>query len=806
MSETGPQTRSIGIVSDGYRGRVLPRPPAGWTLSTFDARAGTADTPSLAFEDWKRTCAPALLLLDVEPEGAASWLVRIARDPTPVLLFAPAAACVEEYDRLVDLLEASGVQVQLALPISQHEPLMRLSATLHAARQRGRLTSCAVTLACGFGHEFRVALDDKRAFDALLERVMEVLAALQLGGMDISQPRVANTFSTNYYKAIELAFSDPLVPSLRCALVPGSHGDPRLRLRCSLGDAAPTMRDIAVPAGCEEVLGRACARLERGLPLEHSLGSQRTVFALACEVVDLYLYRNLVDVDAARKEQRRAGLPASGFHAGLAPAASKRSEVSYHVDLDFCLALMRPLTQTFRLLLVRVPAVHDDRERSHLCGPPLALAQLAAVARQAGVETDVIDLAPWGLRADLEPHAEVGLDALLRERVGPGHYDLIGLSIDDTRVWPLAQRLCQEVLRSRGARIVIGGRGVAPIDRHAFAASGAADYIVEGEGEVALLQLIRHLGAGESIDQVSGLWWRQWPAQRAPNPELLADFRFHPPPDYNGFALEQYPPPRTAFRVPFLSYMFIFGCQQRCAFCADDGRQKPRVRPAAQVVADLRHLRDTWGVRDFFFLNNMINPSRAYLLEFLAEMESADLGVQWSDCARPAAMGRAELQRMAAVGCLGLTWGVDSGSQRVLDLVEKHTQVSVARSLIREAYEVGIVNTVNVIVAMPHETDEDFEQTVAFLSDISPFVEAFNFQPYVFAPGSSLRNRPHTYGLRRKGQTYDELGGPTWREHSQRRQERTQRLRDFDRTRDRPATATAIQVARDPAMGGEPPG
>ena len=94
----------------------------------------------------------------------------------------------------------------------------------------------------------------------------------------------------------------------------------------------------------------------------------------------------------------------------------------------------------------------------------------------------------------------------------------------------------------------------------------------------------------------------------------------------------------------------------------------------------------------------------------------------------------------------------------------------------RLAAEQGIAPVVNLIVGFPHETEQDFLDTVAFVERTRPFVRQFCAMAFNYTAGSPLFNEPARFGLRRCGPRFDVVGGPSWQEHREIRRQRYQRL------------------------------
>ena len=177
-------------------------------------------------------------------------------------------------------------------------------------------------------------------------------------------------------------------------------------------------------------------------------------------------------------------------------------------------------------------------------------------------------------------------------------------------------------------------------------------------------------------------------------------------------------------------------------------------------------------MRDFFFLNNLVNLNARYLLEFVEAMEAAQLDIRWVDCARPRGISADMFKRLANIGCRRLTFGVDGGTDRLLAQMRKQLTIAEAEQSIRDAHAAGLSVAVNLIVGMPHETEDDFDSMCAFIDRNMQYVEGFRPMPYVYTVGSPLYNEPHEFGLLRRGATFDVEDSRSWEEHTETRDRR----------------------------------
>jgi radical SAM superfamily enzyme YgiQ (UPF0313 family) len=758
----------------------------------FSAGAGPIGTAVSGFVSQYR---PGVLFLDVPSDDMIATVRAVSGCGLPLVLAPPVAVVVEDLDVIRSIVDAAGVPAMVGHRLPFQAGLLRIAA-LCGNGYGQRVTRFELRLRAGLGR-MQDALDSVAAFDRLFGHVTDALSLLSHMGIPTAGLKISNTIDPSYWGGMRLGLDAGggleghglLVPggseSLKLVAPDmevdwrlddsGEHIEVRAGRRVSRTDLPPT----DFPGGLVEAFSDL---LGRGLPLWEGLDTLSSVLPKAIELVDEYLHENSVAVRASSPGMvRREGTTTGDAFWDAFTPTRMGQDWGLTAQPSAAAIFLKPLETAFPLLLVRVPLA-STREID-VPFPPLALARLAGMAACIGGQTVQIDLA-----CDFEPGPEVDLSridldamcARLSAESGERTFELAGFSIEDPDAWPVVEALARHV-KAKGiaTSVVVGGRGLQGIDRSRVAQCRDLDFLVQGEGELPLLRLMQFLRGLADEASVPGLWRTSWPLDRSANAILVADLSLFPTPDFAGTDLTRYASLSEVIGTPFLSYLFILGCPQRCAFCSNTSSQKARTRPVADVVNDLRVLRDRHGVRDFYFLNNMINTSVPYMRQFLTAMESADLGIRWCDCARPAALSREDVVRLARVGCVELTWGVDAATQRLADFAHKASRLDKTRVILRDASEAGIRNIVNLIVGLPSETEDDFLQTMQFVSEMDQYVASFRVMNYSFQEGSPFRESPRLFGLRRRADRYDELGGVRWAQHEQSMLRRSRMLSDL---------------------------
>jgi len=179
------------------------------------------------------------------------------------------------------------------------------------------------------------------------------------------------------------------------------------------------------------------------------------------------------------------------------------------------------------------------------------------------------------------------------------------------------------------------------------------------------------------------------------------------------------------------------GCPYSCTYCYHDFMgKKYRRRDAANIFEEVLALHYKYGIGYVHFIDDTFVGDRRNVLEFCGLMERSGLDVKWGSTGRIGLMSEELIERMAAAGCVFVTYGIESGSQAMLDVMNKRCTVEQARETLlwTKKYIPDISNT--YIVGMPGETRETAMETVRFCNELEMPPEAIFFAtPY---PGTRL--------------------------------------------------------------------
>ena len=322
-------------------------------------------------------------------------------------------------------------------------------------------------------------------------------------------------------------------------------------------------------------------------------------------------------------------------------------------------------------------------------------------------------------------------------------------------------------LKKDGATVVLGGATLSVMPRpqrllagtiptrigqktHPCRTGEMVDYLVAGEGEAALAALLRHYPAGR--EQVPGLIYAGEEGPRENPPHMVEDLGRLPRPDFQDLEPQEYHSPR-----PVLPLLTSRGCYwARCAFCTHNQTYLAyREAPLQGVVEQMAELQEIHGVRHFALVDEMIHPRRFQGLS--RALARRGLDIRYSAYAKPVAgFTRRLLEEMHRRGNRLLLWGVESGSQRVLELMDKGVRREEMEQVLRRAHQAGIWNLLFLLFGFPSETAREWDQTLELVRRLGPAVDAVSKSSFVLMPGSRIQRRPQDFGIREIRQTPDQ--------------------------------------------------
>lgn len=285
-----------------------------------------------------------------------------------------------------------------------------------------------------------------------------------------------------------------------------------------------------------------------------------------------------------------------------------------------------------------------------------------------------------------------------------------------------------------GSTIVMGG-GHATFRYEDILAEGSpVDIVVLGEAESTLLELVAHISAETSWQNIAGVAFRSNDTVTVTPPRRsLEDLDILPlPARYLDKSIGLDPELQSEFIVT------TRGCPSSCYFCSspDFWGKRVRFRSPAAIVEEILYIRQKYGLIYFSIRDDTFTADRKRVLEFCSQLQQQEVNILWNCQSRVTAIDEELVIAMKRAGCECIQLGIESGSPRILQQLGKKiapTQIERACALIRE---IGINLSVYLISDIPGETNDDIHQTLELVRHIHP--DDGYVSPLAYYPGTQL--------------------------------------------------------------------
>lgn len=350
--------------------------------------------------------------------------------------------------------------------------------------------------------------------------------------------------------------------------------------------------------------------------------------------------------------------------------------------------------------------------------PPYGMARMSAISKAMGFETRCWDInimtkweagCPeyWTAYEDwkwTDPHYSQNIHHRIEatmlkyiEQIVAYNPTVIGMSswyTNDTCTMWMARQLRQRI---PGVRIVIGGPNATQLK---ITDTSVADHVVSGEGELWWVKILEHYE--NPIDTI--------PHICVQTKDQRVDLDSMPPADYSDFDI-------TLYDSGGISCEFSRGCIASCVYCNETVFWKFRARQSSAVIEEIELAYHNKGIRAVWFIDSLLNGNLRELRNFAEELIARRIQVGWTGYSRiDGKMDKEFWQLLKNSGATGFAFGVESGSQKVLNLMKKNCRVEHIEQNFRDLYHIDMMNNFATwFTGFPGEELTDVAQTLTMM-------------------------------------------------------------------------------------------
>ncbi|PKN29545.1 MAG: hypothetical protein CVU64_07630 [Deltaproteobacteria bacterium HGW-Deltaproteobacteria-21] len=365
-----------------------------------------------------------------------------------------------------------------------------------------------------------------------------------------------------------------------------------------------------------------------------------------------------------------------------------------------------------KVLLVNPPYGAEERYGKDLgrFGPlnePLGLAYIASNLEKAGHRVSILDAPALGIGSGDIP-----------ELIQGDGYQIVGV----TMLTPMYARSVEVVRTIRDAFpemvIVVGGAHPTILPKETLLRNPEIDFAVLGEGEGVMLNLVNALENEESTAEIPGLAYRTGDEIRVnPVPMSVTDLDDLPMPARHLLPMNAYHMTRSRTKSNHAYTVSVArGCPFDCAFCCRIFGRKVRHHSVDRILEEIRILIERYGAKEINLEADTLTLNKPFLNSLCEELIRSGISkrIAWTCESRVDTVNAELLRRMKQAGCWQISYGVETGTQRLLDLIQKGITLERIERTFALTKQIGITIRAFYMLGLPTETREESLRTITF--------------------------------------------------------------------------------------------
>jgi len=356
----------------------------------------------------------------------------------------------------------------------------------------------------------------------------------------------------------------------------------------------------------------------------------------------------------------------------------------------------------------------------------MGLALIAAVLEKEGHQVTVVDANVLGLQPEEIVYRVT--DA-----------DVVGLTAMTPTVNTAASIAHYIKQANSNSTVILGGAHAILLPEETLATIPEVDVIVRGEGEETIIDLLRALEHKQPLSKIQGISYRQDGKVISTDARsAIVDLDSLPFLAYHLLPMRGYRPhPPHGRALPFAAIITSRGCPYRCSYCS-----KPvfgdnyRGQSSKRVVDEIAYHKRKFGIKEFAFYDDVftLDKQRAYAIA--DEIIERGLKIDWTCETRVNLVDKELLRYLKQAGCYSIAYGIESGSQEIVNTLNKDITLEQAEEAVSLSREVGLQTIGYFMIGSPGESPETIRQTIQFAKNLK--LDFAQFSITIPLPGAKL--------------------------------------------------------------------
>ncbi len=334
--------------------------------------------------------------------------------------------------------------------------------------------------------------------------------------------------------------------------------------------------------------------------------------------------------------------------------------------------------------------------------------------------------------------------------------EYIGISINSSSQIIPGLTLAYLLKKRDGAHINIGGNYFGRVienlaDNLEFFELFCDSILVE-EGEKPAIELAKYLEGKIEIEEVSNLVYvKDGKVKINPKtmPRKLDELA---PVSLEGYDLKSYFAPEIV-----MPHQTSKGCYWgKCSFCDQDFGQHFNIKNIDKFVNELVELKEKWGIKNFEFIDESVSPT--YMETLAGKIIERGLEIDYFSNARlERAFSKEILKKARKSGLRMLLWGLESGSIKIMELINKGIDLEKRFDILSDSAAIDIWNFAFIFFGFPAETTDDATETIDMLCKHNDIIDSYGRSVFTMGKHTKLRDNPEKYGIIGVSEAQDEL-------------------------------------------------